>query len=86
MDRELKLIMNCYFQSTGRLLFWQRDEAMQALEDKILEFLLTVMGKTQYLESCKALLDEVAPMQTISDSAVLKLSDSLVDRNFYLDR
>lgn len=81
MDRELKLIMNCYFQSTGRLLFWQRDEAMQVLEDKILEFLLTVMGKIQYLESCKALLDEVAPMQTISDSAVLKLSDSLVDRN-----
>lgn len=80
MDKDLKQLINCYFNATGRLLFWQRDDAMQVLEDQILELILTVLDKTEYLASCKKLLDDVAPMQTVSDRAVLKLSDSLVSR------
>ncbi len=76
---ELKQIMRYYFQTTGRLLFWQRNEAMQTLEGQIIDLLLAVLEKPQYKDACRKVLDDVASVQTVSDCSVLKLSDSLLE-------
>lgn len=78
MERERKQLLSYYFNATGRLLYWQRSGAMKALESRILSLLLTVLGKTEHLEACEQILDEIAPMQTVSDSAALLMDDDLV--------
>ena len=75
---ELKQIMRYYFQTTGRLLFWQRNAGMEALENQILDLLLAILNKTEYRDACRKVLKDVASVQTASDCSVLKLSDSLV--------
>lgn len=77
---ELKRIMRLYFTTIGRLLFWQRDEAMQKLEQQVLDLILAIMGKTEYKDACIETLRETAPLQTIVDCAMMKLGDCIIEK------
>lgn len=71
--RQLKKIMRRYFINTARLLLWRHNEALETLEQQILDLMLAVQGKTEYREECLQVLANTSELQTLADCNVLKL-------------
>lgn len=77
---QLKQLMRLYFTTTGRLLFWQEDADLNQIRQQILSLLLSILGKEEYREDCAHILECTAPLQTLEDCAMLKLSDTVIPR------
>ena len=86
-QRLLKKIMRRYFINTARLLLWRRNEALDVLEQQILDLMLAVQGKREYRNACLQVLEDTAQLQTLSDCDVLKLSmgDLSVEASSFFD-
>lgn len=75
LDRALlKKIMRRYFINTARLLLWRSNQALEDLEQRILDLMLAVQGKPEYRDACLQVLADTAGLQTLADCNVLKLS------------
>ena len=88
MDKSLlKKIMRRYFITTGRLLFWSKNGGKDELERQILELMLAVQGKPQYLDACIQVLNATAEIQTMADCNMLKLATASmsVDQSSFFD-
>lgn len=71
--RELKRIMRRYYINTARLLLWRHNEALEELEQQILDLMLAAQGKSEYREACMQVREDLADLQTLADCNVLKL-------------
>ena len=88
LDRRLlKKIMRRYFINTARLLLWRRNEALDVLEQQILDLMLAVQERQEYRDACLQVLEDTAQLQTLSDCDVLKLSmgDLSVEASSFFD-
>lgn len=79
---ELKQLLRLYYATTGRLLFWKNCEELQRLEEQILGLILKICGEEVYTLSCEAILRETQLLHTVTDCAMLKISDGLLEEHF----
>ncbi|MBQ4563053.1 MAG: hypothetical protein IJA58_01070 [Lachnospiraceae bacterium] len=78
---ELTELMRFYFMTVARLLRWKADERRCALEEKILDLILAIRGKTEYREACMEILDVTNLIQTMTDCAMIKLGGNLIRKD-----
>lgn len=75
----VKQILRMYYATTGRLLFWQENDALRDLESQILGLLLKVFEKEQYYDTCMQILGDTAQLETVTDCTMMKMSGDLLE-------
>ena len=77
----LKKLLREYYATAGRLLFWKADDAHWQLQEQILKLLLTISGKEEYYDACMARLRHTTQLETVTDCAMVKMSDELLKQD-----